>query len=76
MAFHKRSFVFLAAAVSDFYIENPDEHKIQSKEHHQLTITLQPVPKLLGNIKIWSPNTKVISFKLETDAQILEKKVM
>ena len=34
------SLVFLAAAVSDFYIKNPAEHKIQSREIFELTLTL------------------------------------
>jgi phosphopantothenate-cysteine ligase len=66
------SLVFLAAAVSDFYIQNPAEHKIQSREIFELTLTLQPVPKLLGKIKEWSPSSTVVSFKLETDSTILE----
>jgi len=70
------SVVYLAAAVSDFYIENPADHKIQSREISDLTLTFQPVPKLLGKIREWSPNSTVVSFKLETDHTILEKKVM
>jgi phosphopantothenate-cysteine ligase len=54
----------MAAAVSDFYI--PDEklssHKIQSKEHKDgLTITLDPVPKKLGQIvESWNPETMLV----------------
>lgn len=33
-----------------------------------------PVPKLLGKVKTWNPETILISFKLETDTQILEQK--
>lgn len=37
---------------------------------------MQPVPKKLGLIKqVWNPNTLCISFKLETDDNILTKKV-
>lgn len=43
-----RSIVYLAAAVSDFYMPNPAEHKIQSRDFDKLTIELEPVPKLLG----------------------------
>ncbi len=45
------SLVFLAAAVSDFYIQNSAEYKIQTREIFELTLTLQPLPKLLGKIK-------------------------
>jgi len=38
---------------------------------------LAPVPKKLGLIKSeWNPNTVLISFKLETDVQILERKAL
>ena len=33
-----------------------------------------PVPKLLGKVKSWNKETVLVSFKLETDAQILEQK--
>ena len=71
-----KSLIYLAAAVSDFYIPNPAEHKIQSREFDKLTIELEPVPKLLGQIKLWSPSTVAISFKLETDPSLLFKKAL
>lgn len=72
------SITYLAAAVSDFYV--PDHlmatHKIQSKGgSDNLLLDLSPVPKKLGDIKKdWNPKTILISFKLETDHQILEQK--
>ncbi|NXM11470.1 PPCS ligase, partial [Ploceus nigricollis] len=64
---------YLAAAVSDFYIpvsEMP-EHKIQSSEG-PLQITMKMVPKMLSPlVREWAPEAFVISFKLETDPQIL-----
>ncbi|NXR31481.1 PPCS ligase, partial [Zosterops hypoxanthus] len=64
---------YLAAAVSDFYIpvsEMP-EHKIQSSEG-PLQITMKMVPKMLSPlVRDWAPEAFVISFKLETDPQIL-----
>ena len=71
-----RSLFYLAAAVSDFYVPEPKEHKIQSSDHQELHLSLKPVPKLLGQIKQWSPNTKLVSFKLETDSHILEAKAL
>jgi hypothetical protein len=48
------------------------EHKIQSSDG-KLTMTFDPSPKKLGFIKAeWNPNTLVVSFKLETDLEILE----
>ena len=69
-----RSMIYLAAAVSDFYIPEPTEHKIQSRDHQTLQIELQPVPKLLGSLKVWLPKSLIVSFKLETDSDILIKK--
>jgi len=72
--------VYLAAAVSDFYIPKADrsEHKIQSSSSSSsdgLTLTLRPVPKVMGLLRsTWAPDAFVCSFKLETDATILRQK--
>eukprot|EP00440_Ansanella_granifera_P055554 gb/GFBE01060220.1/.p1 GENE.gb/GFBE01060220.1/~~gb/GFBE01060220.1/.p1 ORF type:complete len:329 (+),score=76.03 gb/GFBE01060220.1/:1-987(+) len=65
--------VLLAAAVSDFYVPEVEmsTEKIQSRAHDGLTIQLRNVPKLLGAVRLWSPKAFVISFKLETNANIL-----
>jgi phosphopantothenate---cysteine ligase (ATP) len=71
-----RAMVYLAAAVSDFYmpLSEMPEHKIQSKET-DLVLNLRPVPKLLGMIKSsWCPKSFIVSFKLETDSNLLDKK--
>ena len=68
--------VILAAAVSDYYIptEKLSQHKIQSNEQN-ITITLNPVKKEIFKIKDeWNPYTFLVSFKLETDEDILIKK--
>mmetsp|Transcript_35925 Transcript_35925/g.55170 ORF Transcript_35925/g.55170 Transcript_35925/m.55170 type:complete len:261 (-) Transcript_35925:1086-1868(-) len=40
-----------------------------------MNLQLHPVPKMLGKIKeAWNPKTTLISFKLETDDALLEKK--
>lgn len=64
---------YLAAAVSDFYIPASEipEHKIQSSSG-PLQITMKMVPKMLSPlVKDWAPRAFVISFKLETDTEIL-----
>jgi len=70
------SLMYLAAAVSDFYIpahEMP-QHKIQSGEG-PLQLSLQLVPKMLSPlVSQWAPDAFVISFKLETDPTLLGKK--
>lgn len=63
-----KSILYLAAAVSDFYIPPCDlsTHKINSTEPLQLQ--LQLVPKFLHPlVKYWAPDAYVVSFKLETD---------
>ena len=72
---------YLAAAVSDFFLPEDEmsEHKIQSTENQSqdgnLTLVLKPVPKKLKLLKtVWCPNAFIVSFKLETDKNILLKK--
>ncbi|XP_076034967.1 phosphopantothenoylcysteine synthetase isoform X2 [Oratosquilla oratoria] len=72
------SLLYLAAAVSDFYIpqEMMTEHKIQSSSG-PLTVTLQLVPKMLRPlVSLWGPQLFVVSFKLETDESKLIEKAM
>eukprot|EP01087_Luapelamoeba_hula_P020089 TRINITY_DN6781_c0_g1_i1.p1 TRINITY_DN6781_c0_g1~~TRINITY_DN6781_c0_g1_i1.p1 ORF type:complete len:223 (+),score=36.22 TRINITY_DN6781_c0_g1_i1:369-1037(+) len=69
--------IFAAAAVSDFYIpyEQMAEHKIQSGDSDCLVLHLSNVPKALGYlVSEWSPKAFVVTFKLETDQDILEFK--
>lgn len=84
--------IYLAAAVSDFYIPKAKRsvHKIQSQEYgtgaestvavdsdNCLTLKLHPVPKLISALrKHWAPDAFTISFKLETDTTILRHKAM
>jgi phosphopantothenate---cysteine ligase (ATP) len=70
---------YLAAAVSDFYIPIEDKsiHKIQSSgsDDDSLTLHLKPVPKVMGSLRRqWAPNAFLVSFKLETDIEILRRK--
>jgi phosphopantothenate---cysteine ligase (ATP) len=68
---------YMAAAVSDFYIpaEEMSMHKIQSTNEGGLTLHLRPVPKALGYLrKYWAPDAYLVSFKLETDMDILKTK--
>ena len=72
-----RTLFYLGAAVSDYYIpwEDMAEHKIQSRGGEDtLSIQFAKTPKLLGHIALWCPGTIMVSFKLETDAAILEGK--
>ncbi|XP_008558296.1 phosphopantothenate--cysteine ligase [Microplitis demolitor] len=71
----RRAILYLAAAVSDFYIP-PNEmsvHKIPSSGPPN--ISLQLVPKILKPlVSLWVPRAFVVSFKLETDENLLISK--
>ncbi|XP_033328506.1 phosphopantothenoylcysteine synthetase [Megalopta genalis] len=67
-----RAILYLAAAVSDFYIPSNElsVHKISSNEPPR--ISLQLVPKILAPlVNLWVPEAYVVSFKLETDEDLL-----
>ncbi|KAL4453000.1 hypothetical protein ABPG73_004778 [Tetrahymena malaccensis] len=77
-AYSKNMAIYLAAAVSDFYIpiDKMVSHKIQSTDNESgLVVKLDNVPKCLKKIKELANEAKVISFKLETDNTILKDKV-
>jgi phosphopantothenate-cysteine ligase len=54
--------VMLAAAVSDYGVENPHDGKIRSND--LLTIKLVQLPKIIHLIKTWHPTCKLVGFKL------------
>ncbi|KAL6899713.1 hypothetical protein ACP4OV_006371 [Aristida adscensionis] len=67
---------YLAAAVSDFYVpwDSMAKHKIQSAGG-PLDMRLSQVPKMLSVLRNqWAPLAFCISFKLETDSDILVQK--
>ncbi|KAJ0625392.1 putative phosphopantothenate--cysteine ligase (CTP) [Helianthus annuus] len=67
---------YLVAAVSDFYVpwESMAVHKIQSASG-PLDMRLAQVPKMLLVLrKEWAPAAFCVSFKLETDKEILLEK--
>jgi phosphopantothenate-cysteine ligase len=77
--FRNKGVVYLAAAVSDFYMPKHEmpTHKIQSDSNNQgLVLDLKPVPKLIGKLRHdWCPEAFVVTFKLETDPSILFAKM-
>lgn len=67
------SMLYLAAAVSDFFVpwNEVADHKIQS-DGNELRLVLHPVPKALSVLRTsWAPESFVVSFKLETDENLL-----
>uniref|UniRef100_A0A2A4JKV2 DNA/pantothenate metabolism flavoprotein C-terminal domain-containing protein n=1 Tax=Heliothis virescens TaxID=7102 RepID=A0A2A4JKV2_HELVI len=68
-----RAMLYLAAAVSDFYIpkDRVPTHKMQSACGAPI-IQLHLVPKMLAPlVNLWVPEAYVVSFKLETDENLL-----
>ncbi|GJJ09812.1 hypothetical protein Clacol_004036 [Clathrus columnatus] len=64
---------YLAAAVSDFFLptQKMSEHKIQSTKG-SLQIEMDQVPKILKPmVNEWTPEAFIVSFKLETDDNLL-----
>ncbi|GAA5929043.1 phosphopantothenate--cysteine ligase CAB2 [Sporobolomyces koalae] len=69
----RRGMYYLAAAVSDFFIPytRMSEHKIQSGKG-SLVIEMDQVPKVLKTmVDEWSNDGFIISFKLETDRNLI-----
>lgn len=70
-----KAILYLAAAVSDFYVPSNElsVHKISSSGPP--TISLRLVPKILAPlVSLWVPEAFVVSFKLETDENLLISK--
>lgn len=68
---------YLAAAVSDFFLPSlrMPHHKIQAQPSGKLIVDLEQVPKFLRRlVDNWAPQAMIVSFKLETDNNILIKK--
>jgi len=76
----KRPLVMLAAAVSDYYIPRAlmVQHKMSgAAADGTMTLTFHQVPKALGVLRReWGPKIGVVSFKLETDPEVLEDKAL
>ncbi|CAE6533558.1 unnamed protein product [Rhizoctonia solani] len=72
----RKGMYYLAAAVSDFFVPRKrlSEHKIQSRKG-SLIIEMDQVPKILKPlVKEWTSGGFVVSFKLETDKNLLVPK--
>ncbi|KAI9637440.1 putative phosphopantothenate-cysteine ligase [Dioszegia hungarica] len=69
----RRGMFYLAAAVSDFFLpdERVAEHKIQSSVG-MFSLEMDQVPKVLRPlVQEWIPEGYIVSFKLETDENLL-----
>lgn len=59
--------VILAAAVSDYGVDNYVDGKIRSKDS-DMTIRLKALPKIISMVKKWAPTTFLVGFKLLVDS--------
>jgi len=59
--------IVLAAAVSDYGVENPFKGKVRSND--LLTIKLLQLPKIIYYIKEWCPKAKIVGFKLLVESK-------
>eukprot|EP01053_Blabericola_migrator_P007361 Blabericola_migrator_1__7360@NODE_3741_length_1542_cov_138_680000_g288_i2_p1_GENE_NODE_3741_length_1542_cov_138_680000_g288_i2NODE_3741_length_1542_cov_138_680000_g288_i2_p1_ORF_typecomplete_len259_score48_50DFP/PF04127_15/1_7e32_NODE_3741_length_1542_cov_138_680000_g288_i2196972 len=76
--YNSRLIVVSASAVSDFYMDPSDmvEHKIDANSvmGNVLTLNLKKTPKMLGLFRRMVPRSYFVSFKLETNVKVLDKK--
>ena len=66
----KPDVVILAAAISDYGVENPVDTKVRSDS--ELIIKLKKLPKLISKVKEWLPTTKLVGFKLLVNSTVDE----
>jgi len=53
------------SAVTDFGPEKKYDYKLPSREIHELTIKLKPLPKIIDKVKELSPKTYLVAFKAD-----------
>jgi phosphopantothenate---cysteine ligase (CTP) len=59
--------IILAAAVSDYGVDNYVDGKIRSKDT-DMTIRLKQLPKIISRVKTWAPDAVLVGFKLLVDS--------
>jgi phosphopantothenate--cysteine ligase len=70
----KPDVIVLAAAVSDYGIDNYVDGKIRSKDS-DMVIKLKALPKVISQVKSWAPKAYLVGFKLlvdSTDEELIE----
>lgn len=58
---HPTGVIIHTAAVGDFEVSGTNHGKIKSGS--AFTLELQPTPKIVNHIKVWSAQTRLVSFK-------------
>ena len=74
LAQYNPDITILAAAVSDYKAKNVVNGKIRTKG--DLTIELEPLPKLISKVKEWNDHTLLVGFKLlvnSTDDELIDE---
>ena len=62
----KFDIVIMAAAVSDYTLENPSKNKIKSTKN-KIKISLKKAPKIINHIKKYQKNVFLVGFKAEAN---------
>ena len=63
----KPDVIVLAAAVSDYGVDNYVDGKIRSKDS-DMVIKLKALPKVISQVKSWAPKAYLVGFKLLVDS--------
>lgn len=64
----KPDIIVLAAAVSDYGVENYVNGKIRSRNSSDMSINLKTLPKIISKVRSWQPNAYIVGFKLLVDS--------
>jgi len=62
--------ILLAAAVSDYGVENYFKGKLRSND--MLNIKLEQLPKIISFVREWAPDAKIVGFKLLVNSKYNE----
>lgn len=67
LTYNSYDIIILAAAVSDYGVENYVDGKIRSSSD-EMIIKLKPLPKLISKVREYAPNSFIVGFKLLVDS--------
>jgi phosphopantothenate-cysteine ligase len=73
--FERNAILYMAAAVSDFYLRFEDFKSHKRTSDSALVLKLSCTPKLLDLLReLWAPQAFVVAFKLETSMETLHER--
>jgi phosphopantothenoylcysteine decarboxylase/phosphopantothenate--cysteine ligase len=63
----KCDYLFAAAAPSDFRPRSELKEKVSTRTKEPLVLELEPTPKVISSVKRFSPKTKLVAFKADSN---------